>query len=174
MSTTQPLRGECGLTLDRFGKTQLAAMGVMLGATAPDTKQADLASALSTIMLSAGSPLVRDSTAGRTITYSPRHDGLALMLARYLRSIWSTRVVYIPASPLSRAMLGVPEATLLKVQSRLEALKRYVSERVVPSDCFNTSMLTDLATPSRGNMPKETPRSRGTKKNCPCTACRSS
>jgi len=45
-----------------------------------DIKQPDTASAVSSIVLSAGSPSVRDGTTGRTIVFSGRHEILATHL----------------------------------------------------------------------------------------------
>ncbi len=91
-----------------------------------DIKQPDTASAVSSIVLSAGSPSVRDGTTGRTIVFSGRHDGLALILARYLRPIWNTRVTMLVAG--GRQLLAVPESLLQTVQGRLEQLRRYLDE----------------------------------------------
>ncbi|KIR29674.1 nuclear pore complex protein Nup155 [Cryptococcus deuterogattii LA55] len=108
-----------------FGKTQLAAMALLLGST-PETKHPDLLSSLSTILLTSGEPVVKDSTGGKTITYSSRHDGLALIIARYLRPIWSAKVT----SPLvgGKQILGIKETALSKVQANLESLRRYLEE----------------------------------------------
>ncbi|WWC87143.1 uncharacterized protein L201_002029 [Kwoniella dendrophila CBS 6074] len=110
----------------QFGKSQLAAMSLQLGATT-DLKQFDLASAISTILLSSGEPIIKDGTGGKNITYSGRHDGLALVIARYLRPIWNVKVT-IPSGIPGRQMLAVGESTLLAVQGRLEKLRRYLDE----------------------------------------------
>lgn len=107
-----------------FGRVQLSAMGVTLGSTA-DVKQADLASAVGTILLSAGSPIVRETTAGRNIVYSGRHDGLALTIARLLQPIWSVKVAVLVQG---RLLLAQSEKTLLEVQTRLQQLMQYVDE----------------------------------------------
>ncbi|OCF37542.1 nuclear pore complex protein Nup155 [Kwoniella heveanensis BCC8398] len=108
-----------------FGKSQLAAMSLQLGATS-DLKQADLASAISTILVTSGEPIIKDGTGGKNIYYSGRHDGLAIIIARYLRPIWNVKVT-LPVGP-GRLALGVPESLLLAVQGRLEKLKRYLDE----------------------------------------------
>ncbi|WVF70035.1 hypothetical protein IAT40_004822 [Kwoniella sp. CBS 6097] len=108
-----------------FGKSQLAAMSLQLGATS-DLKQADLASAISTILVTSGEPIIKDGTGGKNIYYSGRHDGLAIIVARYLRPIWNVKVT-LPAGP-GRLALGVPESLLLAVQGRLEKLRRYLDE----------------------------------------------
>jgi nuclear pore complex protein Nup155 len=113
------------LTTPRFGRTQLAAMGITLGAQA-DLKQADTASAVNSIVLSGGAPALRDGTSGRSIVYSSRHDGLAITLARLLRPLWNVRVTVIVAG--GRQVLSLPESQLLSVQGRLEQLRRYVEE----------------------------------------------
>ena len=100
-------------------------MGVLMGANS-DLKQPDIASAVSNIVLSAGAPAIRDGTAGRSIVYSARHDGLALTLARLLRPIWTTKVT-VPVFG-GRQVMGVTESQLLAVQGRLEHLRRYVDE----------------------------------------------
>ena len=89
-------------------------MGLHLGANS-DIKHSDLSSAVSTVILSAGSPTIRESTAGRNIVYSGRHDGLALLLARWLRPIWNVKVT-IPAMG-GRQVLAVPERMLQNVQA---------------------------------------------------------
>ena len=111
----------------RFGKTQLAAMGVSMGAYS-DLKQPDIGSAVGNILLSAGSPSVRDSATGRAIVYSGRHDGLALTLARYLRPIWNAKFTMLVTG--GRQVLGVSESTLLTVQGRLAQLREYIDECV--------------------------------------------
>nr|XP_018265732.1 nuclear pore complex protein Nup155 [Kwoniella dejecticola CBS 10117]OBR87890.1 nuclear pore complex protein Nup155 [Kwoniella dejecticola CBS 10117] len=109
----------------QFGKSQLAAMSLQLGATS-DLKALDLASAISTILITSGEPIIKDGTGGKNITYSGRHDGLALIIARYLRPIWNVKVT-VPSVP-GRQILALPEATLLAVQGRLEKLRRYLDE----------------------------------------------
>nr|XP_019008734.1 nuclear pore complex protein Nup155 [Kwoniella pini CBS 10737]OCF47515.1 nuclear pore complex protein Nup155 [Kwoniella pini CBS 10737] len=109
----------------QFGKSQLAAMSLQLGATS-DLKAIDLASAISTILITSGEPIIKDGTGGKSITYSGRHDGLALIIARYLRPIWNVKVT-VPSVP-GRQILALPEATLLAVQGRLEKLRRYLDE----------------------------------------------
>lgn len=100
-------------------------MGVDMGAKA-DLKLPDVASAVSTILLSSGSPAIRDRTTGRTIAYSGRHDGLALTLSRYLRPIWNSKVTVLVVG--GRQLLGVSESLLLTVQGRLEKLRAYLDE----------------------------------------------
>lgn len=115
--------------MSSFGRIQTAAMGVLLGSSS-ETRSSDLSSAISSILLSSGSPLVRDTTAGKTIIYSARHDALALILSRYLRPIWSSRIT-APAGP-GRQILGVPQKTLLEVQTKLEGLRGYIDEYPFP------------------------------------------
>lgn len=113
-----------------FGRVQLMSMGILMG-TRPDNKQADLANASVNILLTSEPPSIRTSTTGsRTIVYSPRHDGLALILARFLRPIWNHKVT-VPAGP-KRLGLGVKDKTLVEVQSRLAELRRYVEEHPFP------------------------------------------
>jgi nuclear pore complex protein Nup155 len=104
-------------------------MGVLLGSSQA-AKTSDLSSAISSILLSSGAPIIRDGTAGRSILYSARHDGLVLILSRFLRPIWSSRVT-MPAGP-GQQVLGVPQKTLLEVQSRLEGLRTYIDEYPFP------------------------------------------
>lgn len=108
-----------------WGAIQVAAMGTLLGSTA-DLQEPEIASTVNTIVNLSASPVVKDSTAGKNITYSTRHDGLALTLARYLRPIWLQNVT-IPVMG-GRQVLGVGESRLLEVQGRLERLRRYVEE----------------------------------------------
>ncbi|WVQ69011.1 uncharacterized protein L199_007223 [Kwoniella botswanensis] len=110
----------------QFGKSQLAAMSLQLGAT-NDLKAVDLASTISTILITSGEPIIKDGAGGKNITYSGRHDGLALIIARYLRPIWNVKVT-VPAGVPGRQILAVTEATLLAVQGRLEKLRRYLDE----------------------------------------------
>ncbi len=108
-----------------FGKTQLAAMGLSMSANS-DLKQPDVVSTVSTILVSAGPPAIRDSTAGRTMAYSSRHDGLAQTIARLLRPIWNVKAT-VPIVG-GRLILGVSERLLLSVQGRLERLRQYLDE----------------------------------------------
>lgn len=103
-------------------------MGVLLGAS-HTAKNSD-SSAISSILLSSGVPVIRNGTTGRTILYSARHDGLVLTLSRYLRPIWSARVTTL-AGP-GQQVLGVSEKILLEVQSRLEGLRSYIDEYPFP------------------------------------------
>ena len=115
--------------MGRFGKHQLAAMGITLGAQA-DLKQPDVASAVNTILLSAGAPMIRDGTTGRSIVYSSRHEGFALLLARFLRPIWDNKVTInapMVGAP-GRQALGATEGQLLAVQGRLQQLREYLEE----------------------------------------------
>ncbi|WVQ84070.1 hypothetical protein IAT38_006215 [Cryptococcus sp. DSM 104549] len=108
-----------------FGKTQLASMALLLGSNT-ETRHPDLLSALSSIFLSLGEPVVRTTESSRTITYSARHDGLALTVARYLRPIWNVKVTV----PLvgGKQGLAVKEATLTSVQGKLDKLRRFIEE----------------------------------------------
>ncbi|TYJ54289.1 hypothetical protein B9479_005048 [Cryptococcus floricola] len=108
-----------------FGKTQLSAMALLLGST-PDHKHPDLLSSISTILLTSGDPIVKDTTGGKAIIYSARHDGLALSIARYLRPIWGSKVT----SPLAggRQVLGVQETVLNSVQANLQRLREYMED----------------------------------------------
>ncbi|KAK8846777.1 hypothetical protein IAR55_005865 [Kwoniella newhampshirensis] len=108
-----------------FGKNQLAAMSLVMGSEA-DLKQAEISSAISTILLSSGDPVIKDSTGGKIISYSARHEGLALVIARSLRPIWNVKVT-VPAVG-GRQILAIPESSLLAVQGRLEKLRRYLEE----------------------------------------------
>ncbi|EIW68747.1 hypothetical protein TREMEDRAFT_63207 [Tremella mesenterica DSM 1558] len=121
---------DAGVNIARmtFGKNQLGAMGIMLGSQA-DLKQSDLHSSVNSILLQAGQPLIKDGTTGRSIVYSSRHDGLALILARFLRPIWNLRVT---VSVMGRQVLNVPESQLLVVQGRLDQLRRYIEEHPFP------------------------------------------
>ncbi|WWD22088.1 hypothetical protein CI109_106577 [Kwoniella shandongensis] len=108
-----------------FGKNQIAAMSLVLGSET-DLKQAEVASAVSTILLSSGDPIIKDSTGGKIISYSARHEGLALAIARYLRPIWNVKVT-VPVVG-GRLVLAIPESPLLAVQGRLEKLRRYLDD----------------------------------------------
>lgn len=103
-----------------FGKNQLGAIAVQM-ASQLDPKQVDLISAVNSID-SHIAPAIRESTAGRSIVYSPRHEGLALQLARLLRPIWSSKVT---VAFMGRQALGVSVAQLLKVKGRLEQLRTW-------------------------------------------------
>jgi nuclear pore complex protein Nup155 len=115
-----------------FGRVQLASMGVLMGVRAgSENKAGDLASASMNILLAAEPPVIRTSQTGvRTIMFSPRHDGLALILARLLRPIWNAKVT-APAGP-KKLGLGVSDKVLLEVQSRLAELRRYVDDHPFP------------------------------------------
>ena len=113
-----------------YGRTQVTAMGISIGAQA-DPAQVEIANVISSILLNGGEPMVRDSPTGREIIYSSRHDGLALTVARYLRTIWSAPVLVEVAG--RGHCLGVTESVLLAVQSRLDSLKEYTDEHPFPS-----------------------------------------
>jgi nuclear pore complex protein Nup155 len=100
-------------------------MAIQMGSTF-DLKQPDIASAVSTILLSAGAPVLRDGNSGKTIVFSPRHDGFATLFARLIRPIWGSKVT----APVvgGRQVLGVKEDVLLGVQGRLEGLRKYIDE----------------------------------------------
>ncbi|KAL7424377.1 hypothetical protein Q5752_000059 [Cryptotrichosporon argae] len=114
-----------------YGRVQLAAMGAALGAQAgADATQADLAAAAAAVLLASEPPAVRAAASGgKTVVYSARHDGLATAIARALRAVWVAKVT---ATLGGRQVLGVSEKTLLDVQGRLEALRRYVDEHPFP------------------------------------------
>lgn len=100
-------------------------MGITIGCQS-DLKQAEIASAVSAILLSGGAPAIRDGTAGRSIVYSPRHDGFAITLGRLLRPLWNVKVTLLGMG--GRQFLSLPDTQLLSVQGRLEQLRRYVDE----------------------------------------------
>jgi nuclear pore complex protein Nup155 len=130
------LEKEAAVTAARnaFGRVQLASMAVLLGTRAvsgSENKSPDLASAAMSILLAAEAPIIRTSQTGvRTIVYSPRHDGLALILARLLRPVWNAKVA-VPAGA-KKLGLGVPVKTLQSVQARLAELRRYLDEHPFP------------------------------------------
>lgn len=100
-------------------------MGLTIGAQA-DANQADTASTVNSILLTAGAPALRESNSGKSIVYSARHDGLAITLARLLRPLWYARVTAVIAG--GKQVLSLSESQLLSVQGRLEQLRRYVDE----------------------------------------------
>ncbi|ORX34408.1 Non-repetitive/WGA-negative nucleoporin C-terminal-domain-containing protein [Kockovaella imperatae] len=117
-----------------FGRVQLAAMSITLGAKT-SIKNQDLTSALSHIMHNAQAPQVINGANGKSILYSPRHDGLALTLARFLRPIWDSKVTLstaATASAPSRQVLGCGESVLLDVQAKLEQLRQYTNDNPFP------------------------------------------
>lgn len=117
---------------ESFGRVQLSGIGILMGATAEKLQVADLVSASVNIMLTADGPFVRQGQSGlRSIVYSPRHDGLALTLARFLRPIWNAKVV-VAAPPPARFKLGVPDKTLLSIQEHLAELHRYLEDHPFP------------------------------------------
>ncbi len=101
-------------------------MGLILGSNSDLAKLPDTASVVNAILLGSGVPQVRDSTAGRSIVYSSRHDGFALTLGRLLRPIWNSKVTMPVVG--GRQVLGVSEGQLLAVQGKLESLKRFIDE----------------------------------------------
>ena len=122
------------MTIDSFGKTQLSAMGVTLGAR-EDLKNQNIASAITQILLVSSPPMIRNESTGRTMVYSSRHDGLAMTMARLLRPIWSLKVTRTtPATPttMARQVLGCTERELVEVQGRLEQLRSYVEANPFP------------------------------------------
>lgn len=116
-----------------FGRVQLAAMAIQMGVRAgvENKPGGDLATASANILLSSEPPVIRTSqTGGRSIVYSPRHDGFAQVVARLLRPIWKAKVI-IPA-PAKKYQLGVSDKVLLDVQARLAELNRYVDDHPFP------------------------------------------
>jgi nuclear pore complex protein Nup155 len=112
----------------RFGRIQLAAMGVTLGSQG-DLKQPDLASAVSQILTAAGGfPSLSENPSGRTITYSARHDGLVLTIARLLRPLWSSNVTVMAMG--GRQILNIPSARLQTVQTVLQKLRTFLEQYV--------------------------------------------
>jgi nuclear pore complex protein Nup155 len=113
-------------TDDRFGRIQLAAMGVTLGSQG-DLKQGDLASAVSHILTAAGGfPSLSENPSGRTITYSARHDGLVLTIARLLRPIWNANVTAMAVG--GRQMLNIPTVRLQAIQAVLQKLRSFLEQ----------------------------------------------
>ena len=111
-----------------FGRIQLAAMGVTLGSQG-DLKQADLASAVSHILTAAGGfPSLSENPSGRTITYSARHDGLVLTIARLLRPIWNASVTVMVVG--GRQILNIPTGRLQDIQAVLQKLKSFLEQWV--------------------------------------------
>jgi nuclear pore complex protein Nup155 len=106
---------------------QTAAMGVLLGSKG-SLKHPTVVSAITGILNEAEHPILRGDTATRSIVYSPRHDGLALALARYLRPVWSRCVTRMALG--NAQILNVPLATLETVKMKLEGLKRFTDEYV--------------------------------------------
>lgn len=115
--------------MSSFGRVQTAAMGILLGSTSTETKSNDLTSAISNILLMSGHPIIKDTSTGRIIIYSARHDALALILSRFLRPIWNQRITI---QSTSGQFLAVPQSLLLSVQSRLEGLKKYIDSYPFP------------------------------------------
>jgi nuclear pore complex protein Nup155 len=105
-------------------------MGVTLGSQG-DLKQGDLASAVSHILTAAGGfPSLSENPSGRTITYSARHDGLVLTIARLLRPIWSANVTAMAVG--GRQMLNIPTGRLQAIQAVLQKLRSFLEQCVVP------------------------------------------
>ncbi|WOO79208.1 putative nucleoporin [Vanrija pseudolonga] len=114
-----------------FGRVQLASMGVQMGANADKNKQSDLISISNNILLVSEPPVIRQASNGaRSIVYSARHDGLALILGRLLRPIWNAKVV-VPAGP-KKFKLGVTDKGLHEVQGRLADLRRFTEDHPFP------------------------------------------
>jgi nuclear pore complex protein Nup155 len=103
-------------------------MGVTLGSQG-DLKQGDLASAVSHILTAAGGfPSLSENPSGRTITYSARHDGLVLTIARLLRPIWSANVTAMAVG--GRQMLNIPTVRLQAIQAVLQKLRSFLEQCV--------------------------------------------
>lgn len=107
-------------------------MGILLGASS-DVNTSDISSAINTILLSAGAPYIRDYNSSKSIVYSPRHDGLALILSRFIRPIWALPVTTVSTQNGGSAHnLYCSQKTLLDVQSRLEGLRKFMEEYPFP------------------------------------------
>jgi nuclear pore complex protein Nup155 len=108
-------------------------MGVTLGSQG-DLKQPDLASAVSHILTAAGGfPTLSENPSGRIITYSARHDGLVLTIARLLRPLWTANVTVMVAG--GRQVLNIPTVRLQAVQAVLQNLRTFLEQYVNLSDC---------------------------------------
>ncbi|BEJ12146.1 hypothetical protein CspHIS471_0206060 [Cutaneotrichosporon sp. HIS471] len=117
---------------EAFGRVQLSAMAVLMGTSGQKRQIADIVSAAVNILIVAEPPILQTSTTGtRSIIYSPRHDGLAATLARFLRPIWKAKVVAAAAGPV-RFKLGVSDKELLAVQSNLGDLHRFLENHPFP------------------------------------------
>lgn len=115
-----------------FGRVQLSAMAVLMGSAGQKRQMADLVSAAVNILILAEQPILQTSTTGtRSIIYSPRHDGLAATLARFLRPIWKAKVV-VPVPGPTRFKLGVSDKELLAVQANLADLHRFLENHPFP------------------------------------------
>lgn len=115
-----------------FGRVQLSGMAVLMGSAGQKRQIADLVSAAVNILLAAEPPVIQTSTTGtRSIIYSPRHDGLAATLARYLRPIWNAKVIATAPAP-TRFKLGVSDKGLLAVQANLADLHRFLEDHPFP------------------------------------------
>lgn len=89
-------------------------MGVLIG-----SGETDLGSALQTLANEGGAPIQGQHN---TMHFSNRHEGLVLQLARFLRPIWSNRVVNGAA-----LALNAPQ-DLQIVQGNLMGLLRYLND----------------------------------------------
>ncbi|KLT44819.1 nucleoporin-domain-containing protein [Cutaneotrichosporon oleaginosum] len=115
-----------------FGRVQLAGMAVLMGTSGHKRQITDLVTASVNILIAAEPPILQTSTTGtRSIIYSPRHDGLAATLARYLRPIWKAKVVATVPGPV-RFKLGVSDRELLDVQGNLADLLRFLESHPFP------------------------------------------
>jgi nuclear pore complex protein Nup155 len=115
-----------------FGRVQLSAMAVLMGTSGHKRQVSDLVSAAVNILIAAEPPILQTSTTGtRSIIYSPRHDGLAATLARFLRPIWKAKVVATVPGPV-RFKLGVSDKELLAVQGNLADLHRFLESHPFP------------------------------------------
>nr|ODO01102.1 hypothetical protein L204_01827 [Cryptococcus depauperatus CBS 7855] len=108
-----------------YGQTQVAAMALQL-CSMPDQRPLDFSSSLSIVLLTSGKPATREGTGGRIIVYSARHNGLALVTARFLRPIWDAKIITQSTNGIQQ--LGVQESVLNSVQSRLSQLRQFLED----------------------------------------------
>lgn len=101
-------------------------MGITLGSQG-DMKLPDFASAVTHILTAAGGyPSLSENPSGKTITYSARHDGLALTVARLLRPIWRSNVTIMAMG--GRQVLNIPSDRLQAIQAVLQKLRTFLEQ----------------------------------------------
>lgn len=117
--------GGYALVKSAYGLVQVTAMGVALG-TEVDLKLADNANMVATVMLNGGEPMIVPSNTGNQIMFSAKHEGLALIMSRFLRPVWNRKVTVVGVG--NRQMSAVSKDQLFIVQRNLESLRRFVEE----------------------------------------------
>jgi nuclear pore complex protein Nup155 len=109
---------------DSFGTCQIAAMGLELAITEDLAVKPTAASIVQVVLANAPEPETKGDPQNLLIKFSPRHDGLALTIARLLRPLWYNTV--IARMPNGLFDLNIGERQLEQTQQSLSRLRQFL------------------------------------------------